>query len=114
MSPPMRPPMPPRGPNPEELALANQLYQVLAPFEDQPAVKRIRFRLRDLGRNNQDEVAQFRLLQRACREDAALARAFVDAGLPAIQDLVVFPPNPQVGPYIQAFNRLVESRWEER
>ena len=96
----------------DEAALAELLFGVLDAHADSRALKRARFRLRDMGEDNHDELAQFRLLQRACREDAALAGALVDAGLPEIADLPLLPPTPTVGRLVQAFNRMVEAHWE--
>ena len=99
--------------NPEETALAARLHAVLEPFLGAAAVKRIRFRLRDMGDNQADEVAQLRLLQRACREDPALSQAFVDAGLGRIGDRVLVPADAETGRLVQAFNRMVETWWEQ-
>ncbi len=96
----------------DEAALADLLFGVLDAHADSMAVKRTRFRLRDMGADNHDELAQFRLLQRACREDAALSGAFEAAGLPALADLRLLPATPVVGRLVQAFNRMVEARWE--
>ncbi len=97
-----------------ETALASTLLEVLEPFVDQPVIKRMRMRLRDMGSNKKDEVAQFRQLQKACRQDAALTAAFEAAGLPRPQDLQVVPATPDAGRMIQAFNRVVETQWEGR
>lgn len=97
---------------PDESAIAALLSEVLAPFEAQPVIRKLRVRLRDLGDNSRDEVAQFRQLQRAVKESPELAKAFVDKGFGDIT--VVDPRRPGAvgGALVQAFNRLVESRWE--
>lgn len=60
-----------------------------------------------------DEIAQLRQLQKACKESEALAIAVADLGHPRL-DLVQFPPfTPDVGHLVQVFNRMVEDHWEE-
>lgn len=101
-------------PDQDERKLARMLHDVLEGFDHSHAVRRIRFRLRDMGENQLDEVAQLRLIQRACREEPALSAAFVTAGFPAIEDLPLSPPTPETGKLVQAFNRMVETWWEAR
>lgn len=97
---------------PDEAAVAAMLLEVLAPFESQPVVRRLRVRLRDLGDNARDEGAQFRALQRAVRESPELAKAFSDRGFGDVTLVDPRRPGPVGGALIQAFNRLVETRWE--
>lgn len=97
---------------PDEAAVASMLAEILAPFEVQPVVKRLRVRLRELGDNARDETAQFRALQRAVKESPELAKSFRDKGFGDITQVDPRSPGPVGGALIQAFNRLVESRWE--
>jgi hypothetical protein len=53
------------------------LTRVLTERQDTPAVKRLRFRIRELGENAHDEVKQLDQLRKACREDPALSAAIV-------------------------------------
>ncbi len=96
----------------QEAALAAQLEAVLVQFEAQPIGRRLRVRLRELGDNVRDEVAQFRQLQRACRESPELAAAFVAAGFGDLTTVDPRQPNPVVGAITNAFNRFVEARWQ--
>ena len=97
---------------PDESSIAALLSEVITPFEAQPVIRKLRVRLRELGDNARDEVAQFRQLQRAVRESPELAKAFVDKGFGDLT--AVDPRNPGAlgGAVVQAFNRLVEERWE--
>jgi len=95
----------------QESALAARIEAVLVAFEGQPIFRRLKVRIAELGPNARDEVAQFRQLQRACRESPELLAAFVAAGF---GDLTTADPrqaNPIVGALTNAFNRFVEARW---
>ena len=96
----------------EEQAFA-ALDAVLAQFAGEASVKRMKLRIRERGDDQLDEVRQFAELARACRESAALADAFSDAGLDGLADLDLRAVAPRTGVLIQAFNRLVEECWEE-
>jgi hypothetical protein len=91
----------------EERALAERLHAALGPLEAQPPVKRLRMRLRELGDNVGDEVRQFRLLQRTCREAPEVAAALAGAGFPGVAEADPM----QSGALVQGFNRMVEARW---
>lgn len=95
----------------QESALAAHLQSVLVQFESQPIGRRLRVRLKELGPNAHDEVAQFRQLQRACRESPELAAAFAAAGFGDFSTVDPRQPNPVVGAISNAFNRFVEARW---
>ena len=94
--------------------MAETLARVLEGFEGTPTLRRLRLRVREIGANDHDELAQFHLLQRACREDPALAAAFEQAGLGAVAELHLGGAGRRMGDLVQAFNRMVEARWEER
>ena len=93
-----------------------QLAEVMALiFEgraDSPAVRKLKLRIRDLGDNNKDEVVQFRQLQKACREDPELAGALASVNITDIPTRNVLRPDEDTGRYIQAFNHMLETRWE--
>lgn len=97
---------------PDESTIAALLSEVITPFEAQPVIRKLRVRLRDLGDNARDEVAQFRQLQRAVRESPELAKAFSDKGFGDLTAVDPRNPGPLGGAVVQAFNRLVEDRWE--
>ena len=91
---------------------ATQLHAVLGPFLDQPVGRRLKVRLRELGDDCRDEWEQFRLLQRACREDAALDDAVPAAGFSRPTKLSRIKPSPELGRLVQAFNLFVETHLE--
>jgi hypothetical protein len=98
---------------PDERAVSAMLAEVLGPFEAQPVGRRLRTRLRELGANARDEVAQFRLLQKALRESPELAKALHDKGFGDLTAVDPRAPGPVGGALVQAFNRFVETRWRE-
>ncbi|MFN7950605.1 MAG: hypothetical protein U0610_02685 [bacterium] len=89
------------------------LASVLARFAREPSVMRMKVRVREQGDNQRDEVRQLAELTRACRESPALAQALAEAGLGRLADLDLHAVAPGTGVLVQAFNRLVEQRWEE-
>ena len=95
----------------QEAALSAHLEAVLVQFESQPIGRRLKVRIQELGANARDEVAQFRQLQRACRESPELAAAFAAAGFGDFSTVDPRQPNPVVGAITNAFNRFVEARW---
>lgn len=97
---------------PDESSIAALLSEVITPFEAQPVIRKLRLRLRELGDNARDAVAQFRQLQRAARESPELAKAFSDKGFGDLTAVDPRNPGPLGGAVVQAFNRLVEDRWE--
>lgn len=97
---------------PDESTIAALLSEVITPFEAQPVIRKLRVRLRELGDNARDEVAQFRQLQRAVRESPELAKAFSDKGFGDLTAVDPRNPGRLGGAVVQAFNRLVEDRWE--
>ena len=97
---------------PDESSIAALLSEVITPFEAQPVIRKLRVRLRELGDNARDEVAQFRQLQRAVRESPELAKAFSDKGFGDLTAVDPRNPGPLGGAVVQSFNRLVEDRWE--
>ena len=96
-----------------EAELAAVIEQTLARFEATPIFKRLRLRVRELGDDQRDEVLQFKQLQRACRESPELLQAFAAAGFGDLTKADARAPDAKTGAVIQAFNRFVESRWEE-
>ncbi len=93
-------------------ALIELLQEVLLRNEGPPMI-RLRMRLRELGKDARDEGQQFRLLQRACRESADLARDLEESGLGKVAQMGPHPPSEKRGRLIQAFNQIVEDHWEE-
>lgn len=60
-----------------------------------------------------DEIAQLRQLQKACKECEPLAVAIARVGGIRL-DQVKFPPfTPEIGHMVQVFNRMVEDHWED-
>ena len=96
-----------------EATLAGQVAALLARFEPTPIFKRLRLRVRELGDDQRDELLQFKQLQRACRESPELLDAFKAAGFGDLTKADARSPDAPTGAVIQAFNRFVESRWEE-
>lgn len=95
-----------------EEQVAKRLHEVFAVFDKEPAIRRLRVRLRDLGRNANDEVAQFRLLQKACRESDELAAALGGLDYIGIPEVNPRKPDAKSGELIQGFNRMIEDYWE--
>ncbi len=95
-----------------EEQLAEAMGLVLLGMEQTPTIKRLKLRLRDLGRNARDEVRQFRQLQKACRADQELAGALAAVGAADLPDRDLRVPSDETGRLIQAFNRMVEKHWE--
>ncbi len=95
-----------------EEQLAEAMALVLIGRKDTPAIKRLKLRIRDLGRNVRDEVRQFRQLQKACRKDAELAAALAAVGAADLPDRNTVTPSEETGKIIQAFNRMLETHWE--
>lgn len=94
-----------------EQELAEIFHAVLS--RPTQTVRRLRLRLREEGQRNCDELVQFRLLQRACREDSSLALSLEQAGLGPVATYALDPPSAEVGQLIQAFNCMVEDYWDE-
>ncbi len=92
--------------------LIRVLLEALQANEGPPLI-RLRMRLRDLGKNRGDEGQQFRLLQRACRESPGLALGLEEAGLGKVAEMTPHPPSAERGRLVQAFNVVVEERWED-
>ncbi|MBL8601464.1 MAG: hypothetical protein JNK72_06025 [Myxococcales bacterium] len=96
---------------PEEQVLADTFKNVLAGFAGQTVERRLRLRLQEPGDHQRDEVAMFRLLQKACRESTELAAALEAAELGAVASMNPKGADPQVGRLVNAFNRFVEAHW---
>lgn len=97
----------------QESDLSAAIAAILERFATSVIFKRLRLRVRELGDNQRDEVAQFKQLQRACREAPDLQKAFIDAGIGDLTRADPRAPDVKTGAVIQAFNRFVEARWEE-
>lgn len=91
---------------------AERLYTIIEGFEGTPPYRRLRIRLRELGKNQRDEVRQFRILQRACRESPELEGAIVEAGFSAPSGLSPLQLHKEGGVLVQAFNSVAEDHWE--
>ncbi len=98
---------------PSEGELAQILAEILDAHAAEPAVLRLKIRLRDMGTNLRDEVQQFRQLQRACRECDELHAAFAAAGFGGIPERDPFQVDSATGQLVQAFNLFVDDRWDE-
>lgn len=96
-----------------EAALAAAIETTLHAFEGTPDFKRLRLRVRELGDDQHDEVAQFKLLQRVCRENPAVRAAFEALGLGDLTKANARAPDAKTGAVVQAFNRFIETRWGE-
>jgi len=94
-------------------SVVETLHQILQQHSDSPAYKRLRIRLREMGKNVQNEPAQFRVLQRACRESSELAAELAEAGLGDLTAMNPLLPDAQTSELIQAFNDMVERYWED-
>lgn len=94
----------------DEHVAATRLAEVLERFDGTPTIRRLVIRVRELGDNVLDEVSQLRPLQKACREDAALAAALGAAGFGDVAALDTRHLTEQGGAVVQAFNRLIEER----
>lgn len=95
----------------DEETLAGEFARVLGGFEGQPILKRLKIRLNEADGDRNDEVAQFRQLQRACRESAELDAALTAAGLGPLQTMNPRDTDPKVGALVNAFNRFLEANW---
>ena len=97
---------------PQEAALAAAIEATLRRFDGSLGFKRLRVRVRELGENHRDEVAQFKQLQRTCRENPDILAAFAELGLGDLTKANPRAPDAKTGAVIQAFNRFVEKSWE--
>ncbi len=97
--------------NLSEQDLAALLDRTLITRRSTPAVIKMRLRLKE-NTGELDEVQQFKILQRFCREDSSLDRALQKIGLPSIASLSLQPVSPEAGRLIQAFNRMLEIHWD--
>ncbi len=95
------------------MSLITLLHDILESFSDEPVYKRLRMRLREMGKNVTNEQAQFRILQRACRESAELEARLAEAGFPGIPMMNTIVPEPQTAALIQSFNAMVERYYED-
>ncbi len=95
-----------------EQELARQMYDILERHKGQPHYKRLRVRLRDMGKNVSNERKQLLQLQKACRESEELARELREGGIGEIAMMNTLVPSPELGRLVNAFNRMVEQHWE--
>jgi hypothetical protein len=95
------------------MSLIETLHGILESHKDEPVYKRIRMRLREMGKNVSNEQAQFRVLQRACRESAELDAQLTEAGFAGVAMMNTIVPEPQTAALIQAFNGMVERYYED-
>jgi len=93
--------------------LPDRLHQALTALGDLPALRRLRIRLDEAGENSLNEVRQFRLLQKACREDGAVQEALDVVGWSAVAGRPTVGGTAETGAMIQAFNTMIERHWEE-
>jgi len=95
------------------MSLIDQLHDILESRSDEPVYKLLRMRLREMGKNVTNEQAQFRILQRACRESAELDAQLTEIGFSGIATMNTIVPEPQTAALIQAFNGMVERYYED-
>ena len=96
---------------PAEPTIEDRFKRVLDPVTKAPVGKRLQLRLRKLGHHQRDEVMQFQLLQKACRESEELKNAFLEAGLRDPTEVNRIRPTAEDGAMIQAFNAYIETHW---
>jgi hypothetical protein len=94
------------------MTLSETLHGILESHKDEPVYKILRMRLRDMGKNVSNEQAQFRILQKACRESTELDAELTEAGFPGVAMMNTIVPEPQTAALIQAFNTMVERHYE--
>lgn len=95
-----------------ESELAAKVGEILTRHESSLIFKRLRVRIRELGNAGNDEVAQFKQLQRACRESPELLADFVDNGFGNLTTANPRAPDAATGAVVQAFNRFIEASWK--
>ena len=93
--------------------LADRFHDALQAHQGEPAYRKLRIRLREMGKNVSNEQKQFRTLQRACAEDPAIGRSLADVGFEDVASLTMLPPDERTADLIQAFNEMVERYWED-
>ena len=96
-----------------ETQLADFLRALITQYAATPPLKRLRVRVRELGKDDRDEVQQFRQLQKACRELPEFALALKSAGFGDVATVDPRVPDPKTGALVQAFNRFIEAHWED-
>ncbi len=74
--------------------------------------RRLAHRLAGIEADADLEVNQFRAVQQAIRESPALAAALEAGGFHDLAGRETRRVDPETGALIQAFNRLIESRWK--
>lgn len=99
--------------DPEQERVADLLHSILSRHEGTPIHRRLKVRVSEQGRNQTDEVEQFRQLQRACRMSPELAGELQAAGLGEVTTLDWRRPSAETALLIQGFNRMIEKRWEK-
>ena len=92
--------------------LAEVMALILEGRGETPTVRRLKLRLRDMGKNAKDEVDQFRQLQKACREDPDLAAALAAVKITDLTTRNTIKPDEATARFIQAFNEMLEEHWE--
>ena len=95
------------------MSVIKVLHDILESHADEPVYKILRMRLREMGKNVTNEQAQFRILQKACRESPELDAQLTLAGFPGIPMMNTIVPEPQTAALIQAFNGMVERYYED-
>ena len=96
---------------PDESELAARVGEILDRHAASPALKRLRVRIRELGNDARDEVAQFKQLQKSLRESPELLEDFVQSGFADLTKANPRAPDAATGAVIQAFNRFIEAHW---
>ncbi len=104
-----------RPPAGDEVMVAEALREVFAQVGlANPAFRRMLLRLEQLRTPIKDEVNAFKVLQRACAEEAALVEAITARGLVDPRSIDPRLVSPEGGRLVQGFTRFIEDdgvRW---
>lgn len=96
--------------NLSESELSELIAKIMTPHLETEGWNRLRHRIRQMGKNQKDELMQFRVLQQVCRTYPEIGASFGVHGLEAVNQKI-FQLTPEVGAMTQAFNRYIESNW---
>ncbi len=93
--------------------LAQKLHLLIQEFTEPRILKRLKLRVKEAIDKDEDEITQFRCLQKACEESRDLGRALATSGFGIVATLDTRSVSSETGRLIQAFNYMVENLWEE-
>lgn len=104
-----------RPPAGDEAHVAGAIREVfLAVGLENPVFRRMLLRLENLGSPVKDEVEAFKVLQRACNEEGAIAEGLAARELIDPRDCDTRRPSAEVGRLVQGFARFIDEngvRW---